>query len=338
MLLLLTLLHATVDGVCGATLAAYDLAASDLNAVLRVFALYNLVAFGGQWLAGWLLDRKCAWLPHALVLALPCLGLGCLSALGMEARALLLGVGNCIFHVAAGSMVLRRYQTFSEPGIFVSSGAVGLALGLNGLVSAVSFLVLCLLATGLVLWQLGRLGWVWQGTADENSAAACAVHAADRAEGLAPGLCAVLLLGCVVLRGFGGGGGGASYTLIFPCVFALGKMLGGLCCDRLGYRKTVLLIFFLGCAALPWSGLLPLLLLTLAFNMTMPLTLRLLHWCRPGHPGLMFGLAAGCLLPGAFFQPVFSLPPQAMLVIQFLCLLTAGGLLVNTVGRERAAA
>ena len=64
----------------------------------------------------------------------------------------------------------------------------------------------------------------------------------------------------------------------------------------------------------------------LAFNMTMPLTLRLVHWCKPRYPGMMFGLAAGCLLPGVFFKG-FSIPPQGMAVLQFLCLTAAGWLL-----------
>jgi hypothetical protein len=41
---------------------------------------------------------------------------------------------------------------------------------------------------------------------------------------------------------------------------------------------------------------------------------------------MMFGLAAGCLLPGVFFKG-FSIPPQAMAVLQFLCLTAAGWLL-----------
>ena len=64
----------------------------------------------------------------------------------------------------------------------------------------------------------------------------------------------------------------------------------------------------------------------LAFNMTMPLTLRLVHWCKPRYPGMMFGLAAGCLLPGVFYKG-FSIPPQGMAVLQFLCLAAAGWLL-----------
>jgi len=64
----------------------------------------------------------------------------------------------------------------------------------------------------------------------------------------------------------------------------------------------------------------------------MPLTLRLVHWCNPRYPGMMFGLAAGCLLPGVFFKG-FSLPPQAMAVLQFLSLAAAGRLLWKSTGK-----
>ena len=139
-------------------------------------------------------------------------------------------------------------------------------------------------------------------------------------------LAAFLLLGCVVLRG-ANGGGASEYVLLFPCVFALGKLLGGLCADRLGYGNTVLAIFLLGFLALQGEGLAPALLLALSWNMTMPLTLRLLHRCRPDRPGLMFGLAAGCLLPGHFFREHLTVLPGLLVVLQFLALTLAGRLL-----------
>ncbi|MBR3051126.1 MAG: hypothetical protein IKG61_06720, partial [Selenomonadaceae bacterium] len=136
--------------------------------------------------------------------------------------------------------------------------------------------------------------------------------------------CVILLLGCVVLRSFGGGNT-AQYVMLFPCVFAVGKILGGLCCDKIGYKNTIGLIFILGFLSLQWSGLISAVILALTFNMTMPLTLRLIHWCNPNYPGMMFGLAAGCLLPGFFFEN-FSVVPQAVIVIQFLSLFVAGAL------------
>ena len=51
--------------------------------------------------------------------------------------------------------------------------------------------------------------------------------------------------------------------MVLPCVLAAGKSLGGIVCDRLGYRRTVLLIFLLSFVALQGTGTAFALLLTL---------------------------------------------------------------------------
>lgn len=314
MLFLYTLQHFAVDGICGATLAAYAVNEAYLEPIIYYFGIYNLLAFGSQFLFGFLLDRKPNFLPHAPIIALVLLGLGTFSELGILNQVILLGLGNSIFHVSVGSVVLRRYGTYKEPGIFVSSGAIGLALGLNLFVGAEIFLLIYAAAM-VVAYRQFSSGQVDipepKNFPELPLMTACA--------------CAILLLGCVVLRSFGGGGDSAQYVMLFPCVFALGKILGGICCDKIGYKNTIGLIFVASFLSLQWSGLIPAVILILAFNMTMPLTLRLVHWCNPNYPGMMFGLAAGCLLPGFFLQE-FGVVPQAMIVIQFLSLFVAGSL------------
>lgn len=318
MLFTLTLQHLAVDGVCGAVLAAYAVNEAYLEPIIYFFALYNLVAFGTQFLFGYLLDKRPKLLPYAPTVSLALLTLGSVSEFGIMNQVLLLGAGNSIFHVAAGSVVLRRYDTYKELGIFVSSGAIGLALGLNQLVDAKIFL----LAYAAAVFRLGKIPAQVVGhessDVERQTKAALPVTVAL--------VCVILLLACVVLRSFGGGGFSTEYVMLFPCAFACGKILGGLCCDRIGYKNTIAVIFVTGFLALPWSGLIAALVLTVAFNMTMPLTLRLVHWCKPAYPGMMFGLAAGCLLPGVFAEN-FNVAPQAMLVAQFLSLFAAGTLL-----------
>ena len=317
-LTLLTLAHFSVDGVCGAALAAYAVNEPYFAPIVYYFGLYNLIAFGGQWCAGWLFDeRRRAALP-ALFVAAALLGGGLVSSLPVWLWASLLGLGNCLFHAAAGSLVLRRYDDFTAPGIFVSSGAVGLGLGLGQFVPAAAFFALYL-ATAVAVFRLGSAeseAVFWETPRQISSAPTFVIL-----------IGAAALLFCVVLRGFGGGGSDGTFPMLLPCVFMLGKVAGGVLCDRVGFRRAILAIFLLGFFAVLGDGFFFAMLLVFSFNMTMPLTLRLLHRCSPAHPGLMFGLAAGCLLPGAFYPEAVFVPAPAMIVLQFLCLCFAGSLL-----------
>ncbi len=328
MLAIFTALHFLVDGICAAAMAAYAVQEPLLAPIVYYFGLYNAIAFGTQWLTGCLFDKKENWMRYAFLFVLVTLGLGTQAALGIKAQTLLLGIGNSVFHVAAGSLVLRRYTTYKELGIFVSSGAVGLALGLNCIVGPYPFLFVCAVLCAVATKRLWHMEI--PGAGDSVSPEPVNGNVPTVPLCWLTGICLILLLGCIVLRGFGSGGAASPYVMLFPCVFAAGKALGGIICDRAGYRNTILFIFLLSFIALQLSGLFASVLLVLAFNMTMPLTLRLVHWCKPRYPGMMFGLAAGCLLPGVFYKG-FSIPPQGMTVLQFLCLAAAGWLLRKSV-------
>lgn len=318
MLFLCTVQHFAVDGICGAVLAAYAVNENFLEPIIFFFGLYNLIAFGTQFVVGYFLDRRTDFLPHAPIVALILLAVGCVNELDILSRVIFIGAGNSLFHVSAGSVILRRYSTFKEPGIFVSSGAIGLALGLNLLVDAKIFLAVYALATAIIFYR-GRISSTPDISTHEKNFELPASIAL---------VCAILLLGCVVLRSFGGGGSSAEFVMLFPCIFACGKILGGVVCDKVGYKNTIALIFLTSFFALQFDGLIAAAVLTLAFNMTMPLTLRLIHWCNPKYPAMMFGLAAGCLLPGVFAENFFVVP-QAMVVVQFLALFAAGNFFVR---------
>ena len=314
MLFLHTLQHFAVDGICGAVLAAYAVNEIYLEPIIYFFGLYNLIAFGSQWLIGLVIDKKFSLTPYAFIISLITLALGTIGTIEIIYKVILIGIGNSLFHVAGGSLILRRYSTYKELGIFVSSGAIGLALGLNQIINAMTFLIIYAIITAFVLKNLREVLPVNHSSPQNNN---YQLHIAHYT-------LIILLLACVILRSFGGSNDSTEYIILFPCVFAFGKMIGGLCCDKIGFNNTILLIFVMSFVALQFNGLMSMIILTLAFNMTMPLTLRLVHFCNPNYPGLMFGLAAGCLLPGAFFSDNFKMIPQAMIVIQFLSLFIAG--------------
>jgi len=328
-LALFTALHLLVDGICGAALAVYAVEEPFLAPIMYYFGLYNAFAFGTQWLTGLVLDKKRIWIRGAFVFSLLMLALGTVTSFGIAGQAVLLGIGNSVFHVAAGSYVLQRYQTYKELGLFVSSGAIGLALGLNLIIGPYPFLLAGAVLTVVVTRQLLREDFFFRPEAETRRPAGQeSGPTVQERFSAGTGICLLLLLGCIVLRGMGSGGMHSPYIMLFPCMLAFGKVLGGLLCDFAGYKRTILVIFLMGFVALQSDAIILRILLVLAFNMTMPLTLRLVHWCNPRYPGMMFGLAAGCLLPGVYYHG-FSLVPQAMIVLQFLCLAAAGYLLRN---------
>ena len=314
LLFLCTVLHFTVDGVCAAVMAKYAVNEPDFTNIVYYFSLYNIIAFGGQWLAGLILDKRRSLILPSLCLVPLLLAGGLVTRSGILFQAVSVALGNCIFHVAAGILILERYSGFREPGIFVSSGAVGLGLGLHRLVPASVFEIVCVVGTVSAVWLVRR--------SPDSQPVHCEDSSRGRLESLLAG--AVLLLVCVVLRGFGGSTRIPEHVMLMPCVFMLGKSAGGILCDVIGFRKTILAIFIMCFAGLQLSGLTGIITLTFAFNMTMPLTLRLLHMYFPDYPGLTFGLAAGCLLPGAFLKHSLSISPDIMAVVQFVSLFIAG--------------
>ena len=312
LLLLSTILHFTVDGVCAAVMAKYAVNEPDFTNIVYYFGLYNVIAFGGQWLAGLIFDKRRSLILTSLCLVPLFLAGGLVTRAGILFQAVSVALGNCLFHVAAGILILERYSGFREPGIFVSSGAVGLALGLHRLVPASAFEILCVVCTVIALCLLQKSPVRREAPSSSQGNLSCLLAGA------------VLLLMCVILRGFGGSSSIPEHVMLMPCVFMLGKSSGGILCDVIGFRKTILAIFIMCFAGLQLSGLAGIITLTFAFNMTMPLTLRLLHMYFPAYPGLTFGLAAGCLLPGAFLKHSLSISPDIMAVVQFVSLFIAG--------------
>lgn len=90
--------------------------------------IYNTVAFTFQCIAGLLADllRRHERLA-ALGLAL--CAIAALLPLPGYAAAAVLGLGNCVFHVAGGTVTLKGSANAGPLGVFVAPGTVGLALG-----------------------------------------------------------------------------------------------------------------------------------------------------------------------------------------------------------------
>lgn len=316
LLSILTILHFLTDGVCGATLAEYALAEPYYEPIIYYFTMYTILAFGSQFIFGYILDKKEKLLSPCFITATILLVTGGCLYLDTFTKVLLIGLGNSIFHVTGGSLIMRATKGYSQPGIFVSGGAVGLGLGLNSIVPTFMFVVGMVIFTILLMWKCichDKLSLLSSKMDKENRPISTTYN-------LIP--CIILLLFCIILRSFGGGDS-VEYVMLFPCVFALGKSLGGICADKIGYMNTVMLIFIGSFVSLQFTGLIPLVMLTFFCNMTMPLTLRLLCQCEPNYFGTMFGLTAGCLVPGFYWMGAIDINPIMIVAIQFIVLYLA---------------
>ena len=124
--------HFAVDAVCVTSVLRASPASDAVASSALAFVLsYDLLAFAGQVPLGWLVDRvspgKTAALAGVLLSALA-LAVGKPAGLAVIALA---GVGNALFHVGAGAIVLSDSQSRAAPaGVFVAPGALGLGLGI----------------------------------------------------------------------------------------------------------------------------------------------------------------------------------------------------------------
>ena len=298
LLLLNSLAHLLVDGLCAAVIFGPVQAAGDLG---NLVLLYNTLAFSTQCVVGLAADRLNK---HSLSAALSMLlvVLGFVLPLGPFVRICFVGAGNSVFHVAGGVMTLERSGgKAAKLGVFVAPGAIGLTLGTLwpslGPVFAV-LLTLCALAVIPL----------------EKAAPADPLPKRKDAEPV--GLTVPLLLAlAVAVRAIGGTAvsfpwkEGAFLTLALTgCVFA-GKTAGGFLCDRWGAKRTALasILAAAGLVAFCSAWAIPSMLGQFFLNLTMPVTLWLLYRAMPDEPGFSFGLAASALWPGTLVGKMLHL-------------------------------
>lgn len=310
------LAHLLVDAVCAAALFGPLYGQPDRA---LYFLVYNTLAFSTQCLVGLAADRIGKHRLFAAA-AMLCVSAGFALPLPPPLRLLLIGLGNSVFHVAAGTETLARSGGRAAPlGIFVAPGAVGLSLGT--LFPAMGPVLAGLLAAAAILLLFGA-------GAEPAPAVRSTRNKTERPgrEALLP---ALLLTAAVGVRAVGGAAvvfpwqTGPALALLTGCVVFAGKAAGGFLCDGLGPRRAAwlslppaaLLICFC------WAWMLPGLLGQFALNLTMPITLWLLYRTMPESPGFSFGLAASALWPGTLAGKFIRLTGSARWALLLGCFL-----------------
>ncbi len=307
--------HALIDATSAAVVFSLGII-NNLPAEEIVFliVLYNVIAFSLQALVGFATDTY--RIPVLVTIA------GCILA-GISTllisipliAVILVGLGNAFFHVGGGIITLNlKPGKATFPGLFVSTGAIGLLIGIligkSGNFDAIPFLALLLITViALKLIKPPNIDYEPKIKANFN-----------RME-----IIVVLLLVSIAIRGMVGTllvlPWKTDFNLLLALTIAvvLGKALGGILADKFGWIKIALSglllaapLLFLGpsYAALGILG-------AFLFNFTMPVTLTALANTLPGKSGFAFGLTTLALVIGAFpsytvlknylAQPIFIL-------------------------------
>ncbi|NLH50891.1 MAG: MFS transporter [Myxococcales bacterium] len=293
------LIHAVVDAACVATLFGTRFAhhLTHWQAFYLIFG-YDMLAFAGQGAIGPLLDRWRLLRPSILA----SLGLVAGGVLFLHvnpvAAAVLVALGNALYHVAAGALSLHVDPgRAAPPGIFVAPGALGLAIGtFTGKHTAVIEWPF-LLALGLSLLLAWRSAHPPVRLAEPPGKGGTRYAAA----------LLLLLLFSIAVRSLVGRGGAYACPKLTFVAFSLGaaafagKALGGILADRFGWLRVGVGALLLSAPLIVFGGAdYPVVVIgMLLFQMTMPVTLVAVSVLLPGRPALAFGFCSTALIVGA---------------------------------------
>jgi len=308
MTFLCSVLHLLIDGLCVCCL--YLIASSfSVSHLVGIFLTYNILAFLTQPMTGLLADRmeRKHWMLFASVLLLTMAVLATSivisfrvsSAFGVMLVAILLGMGNSLFHVWGGKQVaVRTGNDMRALGTFVSTGAFGLALGFvffSWPLLYAALLSICLLSAAYV-------------HLDPKMDTEVAINKAieRRFSSIFVWLSLIVLMLVVMQRSLVGETftgeipKSSALVLLIGALSMLGKMVGGWFARQLGIVRMLVLVVFLiaVCLVFRSQGMVVLLVGLFAVNTTMPVTLYLANVVLPKREGLAFGLLAAALIPG----------------------------------------
>lgn len=309
-----TILHFLVDGLCVCCLYLMAGNGLDTSGIVALFLTYNILAFMTQPLTGWWIDR----LTHRQVALLTATGL-LTTAVALQVAAVylqsfnpsicwflaivtavLLGMGNSAFHVWGGKLTATiTNNDMRSLGIFVSSGVVGLTIGvLYASWWLLAGMLLLITVLGVITPRL---------SANVSEIRTTISQPAETGTQLWFWLLAILLF--VLLRSFVGeivsvGLEKKSDILLLLAITAmLGKAGGGWMARWCGISHSIVACVGITAACMMFRNsevvpLIPVILGIFAINCTMPMTLHLANRLLPLREGLSFGLLAAVLIPG----------------------------------------
>lgn len=326
-LILLSIMHLVTDGLC-AFLVFSVLYPDNPELAFVIFVAYNVLAFVTQSPVGLLIDRYNA---PALFLSLSvgALFLGyAVSGIALLS-VLLIGLGNSVFHVAGGKYVTDKSgNAIDSLGIFVSTGAVGLALGQVYLAFVpLPYIFFALLFSSLILFLVSE-------DPEDKS------HTEELDHRFNPKIALLAVVGIVFVRSFVGKMVSPAFTLtggilITLSVFtALGKAMGGIASRLLGIRLTTTLSMCIAAVCLTLGVGNPYTFISgiFFFNFSMPITLYFANVLLKGKEGFAFGTLAAFLAPAYFLAMLSTYSLIAKIVTAVLCIISI--LVINEISER----
>lgn len=314
---LLSLQHLLVDGVCACGIMLISCQIICDTEAYGMIVLYDVLAFGTQPLTGLWVDTSgastrrfklaIALFVGGALISVCSLSMNILTAI---TSTILLGMGNSLFHVYGGKYVaVVSHNDIRVMGVFVSTGAVGLAIGL-GFYSPTLLVVFLLALLALSAFHIHK-------AETAHTKKITPVYTEEVKQPFSQSLTAVpfLYLSCLMLvvsgRAFIGESIpslrtsihtiGAPLTMVVVSVIIMaGKAAGGFLSRWWGVRNVFCVSMLLSAATFlmyPWHDVFVLTTLLL-INISMPCTLYLANKSVPRREGWAFGLLAMALLPG----------------------------------------
>ena len=300
------MLHFLVDGLC---ICCLYLTTDNCTDMVLTYVIYNVLAFLTQPLTGWWADkiRQKHWMLLGAVLLLTLAVMTAslrtlfqspnLAQTLLLIMSILLGTGNSLFHVWGGKQVaLRTGNDIRALGLFVSTGAFGLAIGgvfASWLLLYVFLLSICALSVAAIKFS-------------EGEAPPAETISSEWKSWNGVGLIIAFIMLIVAGRSFAGEAYTTGITkstlliVVLGAVSMLGKMAGGWMVKGLGMWKAVTLMVVGAVLCFMGKEVHIAVMLTGLFlvNCTMPVTLYWANALMKGREGLAFGLLAAALIPG----------------------------------------
>ena len=352
--------HFLVDAVCVCAMFSSGAVPEVLSGAIM---LYDTMAFSSQCLVGFALDsivstkyslsgegqklahtknaiRSCGYLE---AISMIIVAAGAVLPCGIVLKAIIVGLGNSLFHVTGGIVTLRKSNGKAAPlGLFVAPGAFGVTLGTLWPSALKWTAALLAIAALICMWayktgcKTAETASLADNTTSIEKSAENVENVSDQENSRLPGpdcsgmrqpsvLPVILITAAVAVRAIGGYAAeftwkeSASDALLLTLFVFLGKAAGGFFCDRFGAAgmsavtvvlAAVFTAFFAFSMPLSLAG-------QFLLNLSMPVTLWLLYRHLPENPGLAFGIAASALWPGTIAGWLIKLtgPLQSILIL-----------------------